>query len=385
MGKLTVKGVESLREPGRYSDGDGLHLRIDAAGRRYWILRVMRDGKRRDVSLGSPPKVSLATARRKAAEARDRIVETGLVGKPSELPTFAETARQAHKSYSAGYRNSKHAAQWITTLETAAFPMIGEKKIDLVDRAGVRQVLEPIWLKTPETARRVLQRIDRVIRFAIGEGWRDTTIDMKLVRDSLPQQPRKRGRHFKAMNWREVPAFYASLDYADCTPEVRAALRWLILTASRPGNVRMARWDQIDTTEGKVWAIPAEQMKMGEQHRVPLAPAALAILAGMEPLNGQAHLIFGVRKKNGKIVPMSLDTMRMLMRRMGRDETPHGFRSSFKDWSLAQGYQDHLSEAALAHADQNEIRAAYAREDLLEERRPMMEAWAVFVTGKPGV
>jgi len=368
VGKLTVKAVAALKDPGRYSDGDGLHLRIVPSGQRYWVLRIQQDGKRRDINLGSFPAMSLSTARAVAHKAR----EAGGKNRHA-VPTFSEAAREAHKARTTGLKNDKHVAQWLTTLETYAIPVIGDMRIDEVERGDVHRVLEPIWMKIPETARRVLQRIDRVIRWAIGKGYRDDAIDMRLVRDALPRHSRRQVKHMASVPWQEVPAFHTAFSHSAATPQVRAALHWLILTASRPGNVRNLKWTQIDQ-DAMVWVVPADEMKMGIEHHVPLSPEAISLLqAGTT----QSEYVFGT----GVGKAMSLDTMRMAMRRMGYRETPHGFRTSFKAWSLANGWADHLSEAALAHADPNEVRAAYARENLLEERRPMMLAWAKFVTG----
>ena len=193
MGKLTTRGVDALKEPGRYSDGDGsgFHLRIDPQGRKYWVLRVNdASGKRRDVSIGSEKRITLAAARENARRVRDRIAR-GDGGAVVTL-TFREAAKLAHEARTAGYRNDKHVAQWLSTLERHAFHAIGDKPVSDINRADVVQVLSPIWLNTPETARRVLQRLDRVMRWAVGHNHRDERIDMSLVRDVLPKHVNRR-------------------------------------------------------------------------------------------------------------------------------------------------------------------------------------------------
>lgn len=379
MGKLTTRGVDALKEPGRYSDGDGsgFHLRIDAQGRKYWVLRVNdASGKRRDVSIGSAKRMTLSAARENARRVRDRIAQGD--GAAVVTPTFREAARLAHEARTAGYRNDKHVAQWLSTLERHAFPAIGDKPVSDITRADAVQVLSPIWLATPETARRVLQRLDRVMRWAVGHNHRDERIDMSLVRDALPKQKGKRAavRRMPAVPWREAPEFWRSIQMSTSAPQVRLALMLLMLTAVRPGNVRLAKRSQMDLEAG-VWVIPAEEMKAGERHRVPLSAEAVTIVRSAMALHDHDQL-FTVGGE-----PLSLDTLRMMMRRMGRSETPHGFRSTFKDWSLQAGWSDHLSEAALAHQDPNEVRAAYARSDLLEERAPMMAAWASYLATPP--
>lgn len=372
MGKLTAKRVESLKEPGRYSDedGTGFHLWIDGEGRKYYVLRArMPDGKRKDFSIGPAKRLTLSAARDAARRKHEEIKRSGEVRK--DVPTFSKAAEFTHQSRTVGYRNAKHVEQWISTLRTHADPVIGEKPIDQVTSADVIQVLEPIWLKTPETARRVLQRIDRVMRWAVGNGHRDGRIDMQLVRDALARQPRKRAnvKRMASVDWSEAPAFYAEIALSPSAPILRLALQFLMLTAVRPGNIRLAKRSQMDLTR-LTWTIPAEEMKAGVDFRVALSPEAARVAKKAMAMH-ESELVFTT---NGE--EMSLDTLRMMMRRMGRTETPHGFRSTFKEWSLSNGWSDHLSEAALAHQDPNEVRAAYARSDLLEERRPMMLSWA---------
>lgn len=378
MGKLTAKKVESLIKPGRYSDedGTGFHVRVDAAGRKYFILRTHIAGKRKDIAIGSAARMTLGAAREKARRVREQIETAG--GVAVAMPTFAEAAVLAHKARTADYRNTKHVAQWLSTLETYANPLIGEKPVDAIERGDVVAILSPIWLAKKETASRVLQRIDRVMRWAVGSGHRNDRIDMRLVRDALPSQKRKRSeiRRMPSIPWQDAPAFWTALPASRSAPEIRLGLTLLMLTAARPGNIASAKRSQVDL-DAAIWTIPADEMKSGEPHRVPLSGAAVfvlrAIMAGHD-----GDLLFAVNAK-----PLSPDTLRMTMRRLGYMETPHGFRSTFKEWSRAHGWADHLSEVALAHVDPNEVRAAYARADLLEERRPMMEAWAQYLAESP--
>ncbi len=376
MGKLTVKFIEAVSEPGRYSDDDGtgFHLRVDTEGRKYYILRTQIDGKRKDFAIGSAKKLKLSEAREAARKKRIEVEGAGARG--GLVPDFAHSAELAHKARTVGYRNEKHVEQWISTLRTHANPVIGTKAIDEVSTADVIKVLEPIWLKTPETARRVLQRIDRVMRWAVGNNHRLTRIDMTLVRDALPRQPRKRlaVRRMPSLAWEEMPEFWEQIPLLPSIPILRLAMQLLVLTAVRPGNIRKAKRSQFDLVR-LTWVMPGDEMKTGEAFRVALSPAAGTVVKHAMRLHDH-ELLFAV---NGE--EMSQDTLRMMLRRFGREETPHGFRSTFKEWARAQGWADHLSEAALAHQDPNEVRAAYARSDLLEERRPMMAAWASYLAG----
>lgn len=380
MGRLSARKVETLTEPGRYSDGDGsgFHLRITPDGGKYFVLRATVNGERKDFSLGSAKRVTLAVARQKAAKIQEQIDANGAV-LPTEIPTFAEAARSAHKALTEGLRNDKHKAQWLSTLETYAFPVIGDKLVSQVERSHVVQILSPIWLDKRETADRTLQRIDRVMSWAVGHGFRNSRVDMALVRDALPRRGRRKRseiRRMPAVPWAEAPTFFAAIPMSRSVVEVRMAMAFYLLTIPRPGNIYFAKRAQIDL-DAAVWSIPGGEMKAGEPHRIPLSPAAVDLVRSIMAMHDH-ELLFTVSGK-----PMSPDTLRMMMRRMGRTEVPHGFRSTFKDWARASGYPDDLSEMALAHADPNEVRAAYARDDLLEERRPMMLAWSEYLAGKP--
>lgn len=379
MGKLTAKRVESLTEPGRYSDddGSGFHLRIDPQGRKYFVLRVHVGGKRKDINIGSAKRMTLSAAREKARMKRAAIEDMG--DAPADVPTFARAAELAHAARTSGFKNGKHVAQWLTTLQTYANPAIGEKPVDQVTRADVVKILEPIWTTKAETAGRVLQRIDRVLRWAVGLNYREDRIDMALVRDALPARKRKRKdiRRMPAVPWREAPTFWQEeLPLSRSEPEVRLGLAALILTAARPGNIATVERHEVDLDE-RVWIVPAEKMKMEMEHHVPLSDEAVRVFRQAMSLHERRY-IFSISDQ-----PISPDTLRMAMRRMDRTETPHGFRSTFKDWSLANGWADNLSEWALAHLDDNSTRAAYARDPMVEERRPMMAAWAAYLAGTP--
>ncbi|MFQ3667086.1 MAG: integrase arm-type DNA-binding domain-containing protein [Sphingomonadaceae bacterium] len=378
-GKLSARGVASLTAPGRYYDGDGLHLFIDSAGRRYWVLRYMRAGRQRDMSLGPERRMSLADARRAAAKALEGLRDgvDPIMARRAEAPaalSFADAARRVHAMRRQMWRNGKHQAQWLSTLETHAFPLIGDRPVAEVTRAEVLGVLEPIWLVVPETARRVKQRIGAVIDWAVGAGLRAHGVEMHLVSRALPRQPARDG-HLPALRAADVPGFLRALGHSPARPKVRVALELLVLTASRPGNIRRMRWEDVDLAQA-IWTRPAEQMKAGRAHRVPLCARAVGLLQDLAPV---------VPAPDGLVFPgagggmLSENTLNKAVRTLGFEATSHGFRASFKEWSLSAGWPDHLSEAQLAHADPNKARAAYAREDLLEERRPMMEAWSRFV------
>lgn len=384
MGTMTAIQIKGLTAPGRYGDGDGLYLDIAPGGSRSWILRVQAGGKRRDIGLGSAKTVKLAEARTAAAEAKrklyagiDPVAERRAVRVKATLPTFRQAAALCHEEHAPTWRNAKHAAQWLSTLETYAYPVLGDLAVDIIDAPAVRDVLCPIWLTVPETARRVRQRVGAVLDWAHGKGFRTAALNVSALGKSLPRQPVNDGHH-EAMAWRDVSGFIRTMHASPKGSEsVKLALEFLILTAARSGEVRGAVWGEIDR-DAKLWRIPADRMKAKRAHTVPLSDRALAIIDRMAQLrDGDAALIWP--GQSGK-KPMSDMTLKMALRRLGLSADPHGFRSSFRDWaSEATAYPEAVAEAALAHAKGNKTEAAYARSDLLEKRRVMMADWAIHI------
>lgn len=389
MGKLTALQVRNGKEPGRYGDGDGLFLEVGKSGSRSWILRVQANGKRRDIGLGSAADVSLSEARTKAEdvrrairEGRDPVAEKrAMKEEPAKVPTFREAALLVQAEHAPSWKNAKHATQWLSSLEQHAFPKLGDISVAEVTGPMVRDVLAEIWLTIPETARRVRQRIGTVLDWAHAKGWREAEAPLRAISKGLPKQPR-RDTHFAAMPWQGVPAFLVTLAETDKAGEpYRLALEFLILTAVRSGEMRGARWGEVDL-DVQEWRIPADRMKAGRAHTVPLSARALAILNRMKELRSSddpGALVFE-GSRPGR--PMSDMTLTMILRRMGAGCTAHGFRSSFRDWAAeATNFPREVAEAALAHALESKVEAAYRRSDLLEKRRKMMEAWAGFCGG----
>lgn len=263
MGQLTVARIRAIKEPGRYTDGDGLMLLVKATGAQSWLLRARVGGERRDIGLGSTKVLTLAEARAKATELRreiargvDPIAEKKKVADP--VPTFREAAALVHSDHKAAWKNGKHQAQWISTLETYAFPVLGDRAVDKIEGPIIRDVLAPIWLSKPKTARRVRQRIGAVLDWSYGKGYRKSEAPMRSLSKGLPRQPRKDG-HFAAMPYVEVPAFIARL--RERMSVGRLALEALILTAAGSGEIRGATWSEVDLDAG-MWSIPAERMKI---------------------------------------------------------------------------------------------------------------------------
>lgn len=392
MAKLTAAAVRGLKAPGSYGDGDGLALVIGTDGRKAWELRIQHAGKRRKFGLGSAANVSLAQAREKAAELR-RQVTAGIDPTAAKreakakavMPTFAEAARAVHQEHLPTWKNAKHGDQWISTLQQHAFPTIGAVPVDQVTGPMVRDVLANVWLTIPETARRLRQRIGAVLDWAHSKGFRPHPLPMTGISKGLPKQP-KRDNHHAALAWADVPAFLQRLGETDkAGPVVKALLRFVILTAVRSGEARGARWGEIDLDAG-LWMIPAQRMKAGKAHAVPLSDAALDVLTVAKAWrmeDGADALVFPSAKRGA---PMSDMALTMLLRRMETGVTAHGFRSSFRDWAAeSTNFPREVCEAALAHAVESRVEAAYRRSDLLEKRRALMAQWAGFCVGGGGV
>jgi integrase len=382
MGKLTELVVRAA-PPGRHGDGTvkGLMLVVQPGGARSWVLRYQIGHRRRDLGLGPYPEVGLARAREKALDAR-RLVKEGVdplaERKRRRALTFRAAAAALVESKRPGWRNAKHAAQWASTLETYAHPKLGRLDVRQVATADVLDVLRPIWAEKLETASRVRQRIEAVLDYAAAIGARpsgDNPARWRGHLDHLLPRPGKvrRVEHHAALDWREAPALMAEL--AKREGVAARALAFTVLTAARSGEVRGMTWREVDPG-GAVWTVPAGRMKAGKEHRVPLAPAALALLgeAG-EP----DALVFPSPTKPGQ--PLSDITLAAVLKRMGWGGlTVHGFRSTFRDWAgEATAHPREVVEAALAHRLKDKAEAAYARGDLFTKRRKLMEDWAAYL------
>lgn len=380
---LSTAKVGSLGEPGRYADGNGLYLIVDRSGAKRWVLRTVVQGKRRDMGLGSTRLVSLSEARDKAWEYR-KIARSG--GDPISARrrteglnlSFLEAAERVHAEHSASWRNPKHAQQWINTLKTYAGPVMGKKSIAEVKTSDVLSVLSPIWLTIPETARRVAQRISATMDWAKAAGFYEGENPVPGALIGLPKQPTK-VRHLAAMPYADTAEFITTLREAKATAGAKLALELVILTAIRTSEVLLASREEIDT-DSKVWTIPAERMKSGEAHRVPLCSRAIEIIEEARQLPGQGDFLFPGRTQGQ---PMSNMTMLKVLRRLNLPYTVHGFRSSFRDWAAEEtSFPREVCEMALAHTLTDKVEAAYRRGDLFEKRRDLMEAWASFLLGQ---
>lgn len=358
-------------------------------GKGKWVLRFVspQTQKRRNAGLGIYPEVSIAEAGKLANAMREQIA-TGI--DPLELlhaekiviPSFESAARKVHTELLPGWKNDKHGHQWLTTLEKHVFPFIGSVLLSNITAANVATVLRPLWLSRSETARRTKQRIHTVMAWGWAHGYCSAN-PVDVVSHLLPQQTSASLRriHQPAMPWKNIPQFIAThLGRKEKYDVSRAILTFVILTACRSGEARAMRWSEVDL-QRRIWTIPADKMKAGVQHRVPLSNQAMTVLNTMRWLH--KDLVFPSPRKQIVLSDMALTS---LLRRVeaesdvpGRVATAHGFRSSFRDWCSEHGYPRDLAERALAHTVQNKVEAAYHRTDLLEQRRPMMQAWGDFV------
>ncbi|WP_020146721.1 site-specific integrase [Thioalkalivibrio sp. ALJ15] len=388
--ELTALEVKRLDRPGFHAVGNppGLLHRITDTGARGWVLRVTVTGKRRHFGLGSYPAVPLAQARDRARELLDQVwrgidpiaerqaTEAARRAEDAKRLTFAEAARQCHAAKQDEFRNAKHRTDWLRSLEHYAFPTMGRVPVSSIELAHVKSVLDPIWKDKTETATRVRQRIEAVLNWATVSGYRegDNPARWKGNLDvTLPAPKRiRKVKHQRALPWKDVPAFMTAL--RDREGMGARALEFIILTAARSGEVRGATWDEIDL-ESRVWTVPADRIKAGKVHRVPLSEDAMALLDALPRFAG-SNLVF-TAPRGGMLSDMSVSAV---CRRMEVDATPHGFRSSFKDWARScTDYADEVSELALAHVNSDATRAAYARDELLPQRAEMMADWAAFL------
>jgi len=379
--KLSATRVRALRNPGRYSDGAGLHLFINRSGRKSWVQRITVDGRRRDIGLGGYPKVSLGQARKRASDNREAVgngMDPVAEKRRSSTPTFSEAAHTVHESNKPRWRNGSHTRAWIQTLERHAFPKIGNKPIDTISRTDVLGVLTPIWSTKPETARRVRQRMRTIFRWAMANELIEANPAGEAIDGALPSMPKVKA-HLRALPYQEVGSAMKTVDASQTSPASKLCLKFLVLTAARSGEARGATWDEIDL-EDAAWTIPGSRMKAGIDHRVPLSDQALDVLTHARQIEDGSGLCFPSPLRPGRM--LSDMTLTNILRKAGLADraTVHGFRTSFKTWTMEQTDTPWaVGEAALAHQLGGSVEQAYARSDLFDRRRMLMQRWADYL------
>ena len=390
--RLNFQFVKNVAHSGRkgadkHFDEHGLILRVRASGSKHWIWRGTVRGRRRDLGLGTFPYVSLGEARDKAFEYR-RLAKAGedpaAVHAPagtaemqpkSDAPTFRKAAAAVIDLHRPTWRSPKSAAQWEASLRDYAYPVLGDMRVDEIGSGDVLRALRPIWNTKRETAQRVRQRISAVMKGAIADGHRLDNPAGDALTAALPKGGQKQ-RHQRALPHRDVAEALEKVRGSNAQTSTKLAFEFLVLTAARSGEVRLMTWDEVDAGCG-LWTVPASRMKAAREHRVPLSGRAKEVLAEAEKLRENDFVFPSARGRR-----MSDNTLSKLLRDLGIEAVPHGFRSSFRDWCGESGRSREVAEAALAHTVRNKAEAAYARTDLLERRRELMEGWSDYLEGR---
>jgi integrase len=389
--ELTPLAVCKIKDTGWHAVGhiSGLGLKVAPSGSRAWVLRTTVAGKRREFGLGGFPTISLASARERARTILDKIyagsdpstakreAKVALMVQKAREVKFKNLAQQYIDQHESGWKNSKHAAQWTSTLETYANPICGGMVVADITTPIILNILEPIWTTKTETASRLRGRIEAILDYATAKGLREGPNPARWKGHLALTLPAKRRVspvvHHRALEVKEMPDFYQYLKTMDGT--AARALEFLILTAARSGEVRGMQWDEVDLIN-KVWTVPAERMKAKREHRVPLSALAVDNLKAIDR-NAKSKLVFESTKVGKPLSDMALTAV---MRRMRVDAVPHGMRSSFRNWSAEEtSYPNEVCEMALAHAVGNSVEAAYRRSDLFDKRRAMMDDWSSYL------
>ena len=383
----TDVAVRNVQTPGRYSAGETLYLMVWPNGSKSWVQRLTIEGRRTDLGLGAYPTVTLKEARQKARENRS-LTKSG--GNPlavkqgeamlAEIPTFESLARKHIAENLDSWKNAKHRAQWLSTLETYAFPTLRSLrslKVNQITRRHVAGLLAPIWTANPETARRVRQRVRAVMDRAVALEYVDYNPAGDAIKAALAKQRRVKNHH-RALPYGNLPAALQAVRESTASPSVKLGFEMLALTACRSGEVRGMTWDEVDLQEA-TWTIPGERMKAGKPHRVPLSRRALGILEEPRSLSDGNGVVFPAPRSGGVLSNMAFT---QLLRRLEFDFVPHGLRSSFRDWAAEKTDAPHaVMETALAHTVGNATEAAYLRAEFFDLRRDLMDEWSGFLEG----
>jgi len=386
--RLSARFVETVQQPGRYGDGrgsGGLSLRVKrtASGHlsKSWGQRITVEGCPRNLGLGTWPHVSLAEARQKCvlnlvARQRGELV----TGRRRTLPTFAEAVDKVIAVHRVGWKDgSRSERDWRVTMRDYAMPRFGARPVNRIQTSDVMAVLLPIWNEKRETARRVRRRISAVMRWAVAQGYREDNPAGDAIGAALPKNE-IRPQHYQALPYTEVAGAVAMVRGSQAHPATVLAFEFLVLTACRSGEVRGARWEEIDL-DAQEWRIPPERMKTNREHRVPLSSRALEVLREARPLADGSGLVFPATRGR----PVSQVAIPRTLRGLKIGAVPHGFRSSFRDWAAERTeVPREVCELALAHVNRDRVEAAYRRSDLFERRRALMEQWSAFLA-EPGV
>lgn len=382
---LTHAAISKPMNGGRYFDTTkGLHLYVKNNGKKYWVYRFTHNKKRHDLGLGSYPETALSEARDKALEARSKINkgvnpisrDQMLLKAEKPLVRFKKFAEEHIEMNSIQWRNKKHVSQWKNTMRDYVYPVIGDLPLSSINTEHILAIISPIWANKTETAARIRGRIERILSAAITRGLREApnpAIWRGHLENVLPSIKKvARVKHHKALPYNQIQELIKQLRDRDCIGAL--ALEFLILTASRSGEVRFAKWDEISDD---LWVIPSTRMKANKEHKVPLTPRCVEILELVKSIYGKAEYVFHRKAK-----PLSNVAMPSLLNRIKPGFTVHGFRSTFRDWVAEETeHSGEVAEMALAHQIQNRVEASYRRGNLLSRRRSLMLDWELFCNG----
>ena len=371
--KLTDRKVKAA-PAGKYTDGHGLTLFVQPSGSRQWVQRLVIQGKRREMGLGGYPLVSLAEARDRALSNR-RVARSG--GDPrhqqaiSKAPTFAEATKQVHAIHAPTWKNDRQRQQWIDEVARIVHPAIGHLPVDVITTAQLTAVFEPIWASKPVIASRVRQRTERIMDWVVSQGYRPDNPAGVPLKANLPKQTK--GEHQRAIHHSEVSGAIDAIRNSTSRDMAKFVFEFLVLTATRKSETIEAAWNEIDL-EARTWTIPASRMKSGKEHRIPLSDRAIEILQAVKKGRRTGYVFHS----SGS--PIDGNTLNKMLAKAGIQASPHGFRSSFRDWcsEIAQCPRE-IAEASLAHVIGERTEQAYARSDLFDRRAELMQAWADYL------
>ena len=376
--KLTAAFVRTA-STGKHYDGHGLMLFVKPTGTRSWVQRIIIQGKRRDMGIGAYPFVSLAEAREIAFTNR-KVARAG--GDPrcqatAKVPTFQDATKRVHAIHAPSWRNAKQRAQWIDEVARIVWPAIGHLPVDAITTAQLTDVFKPIWMAKPVIANRVRQRTEKILDWAVSQGFRPDNPAAAPLKANLPKQPK--GDHHSALPHREVSGAIQAVRNSTSGEIAKLAFEFLVLTATRKSETLEARWSEIDM-EARTWTIPGSRMKAGRDHRIPLSTRAMDVLKRakrLSPVNTTGLVFVSPR---GKV--LDGNTLNKMLAKVGIQASPHGFRSSFKGWCMDSGKDRAVAEFALAHTVANQTEAAYSHTtDMFDRRRELMAEWSEYIGG----
>ena len=389
--RLNALAITNANREGNLHDGGGLYLRVRADGSKSWAFRYTLAGRKHWMSLGPLRDVSLAEAREQARQLRNQVRdgydplaqrrERQHLAAEQTARTFDAVAAAYVEAHKAEWKNAKHRQQWENTLATYATPIIGKRPVSEISLLDIRRVLDPIWTTKPETASRLRGRVEAVLAYATVHGWRsgDNPARWQGFLDQIyaPKTKVRAVKHHAALDYHDIPGFMAQLREREAVSA--RCLEFAILTATRSGEARGARWDEVDL-DASIWIIPASRMKMKKEHRVPLAPRAVEVLREMAERSPRRDGLIFPGQSSGK--PMTDVGLAKAVAVLRPGYTAHGMRSTFRDWAAeTTSFPREIAEVALAHINKDRTEAAYQRGDLLAKRRQLMEAWANYCAG----